>query len=501
MRERAAADHGDLADPRRWGGLAVCLIAGFMTLLDVSIVNVALPSIQGGLHASQSDLQWIVSGYALTFGLVLVPSGRLGDVRGRRAVFVAALALFTAASAGCGLAPGAGWLTGARLLQGVAGGMLNPQVSGFIQQLFRGAERGRAFGLLGATIGISTAIGPLAGGALIAMFGTVHGWRAVFFVNVPVGLAAIPLALRLLPGRGPAGRRESLDPVGVVLLGVGVLLLLLPFVREREWHGGTKWLLLPVAAVVMVIFLCWEVSYARRGKEPMVDVALFGVRSYGLGASLGLVYFAGFTAIFFIVALFLQVGHGYSALQSGLTVTPFALGSAAAAALGGRSVTRLGRPLVAAGLALVVVGLVMTNVAIGAAGGHRVGLAMALPLLVAGIGSGLVISPNVTLTLSEVPLPRAGSAGGMLQTGQRIGAAVGIAAVGSLFFARLAAARGNWDGAVRDALWLCSATVAVALVLAVADVCSAHRRRTAGQAGHERPRHAHAGHEHDLRVR
>ena len=170
-------------DPRRWRGLAVCLVSGFMTLLDVSIVNVALPSIRAGLHASVSDLQWVLSGYALMFGLFLVPAGRLGDARGRRTVFLAGLSLFTLASALAGLSPGPGWLAGARLLQGAAGGLLNPQVAGFIQQLFRGAERGRAFGLLGATIGLSTAVGPLLGGAIIGVAGSPEGWRWVFYVN------------------------------------------------------------------------------------------------------------------------------------------------------------------------------------------------------------------------------------------------------------------------------------------------------------------------------
>ncbi len=196
---------------RRWPALAVCLVASFMTLLDISIVNVALPSIRTGIDASQSGLQWVLSGYALTFGLVLVPAGRIGDVRSRRAVFLTGLALFTATSALAGAAQNEGWLVGARLLQGVAGGILVPQVSGFIQQMFRGAERGRAFGLLGATIGVSTAVGPLLGGLLIQVFGTHEGWRWVFYVNLPIGLAALPLAYRLLPAP-PRRRRAGAAP-------------------------------------------------------------------------------------------------------------------------------------------------------------------------------------------------------------------------------------------------------------------------------------------------
>jgi MFS family permease len=345
-----------------------------------------------------------------------------------------------------------------------------PQQSGVIQELFRGAERAKAFALLGATIGISTAVGPLLGGALIALGGTEHGWRLVFFVNVPVGLVAIPLALRLLPGGRPERRGESLDPVGVVLLGVGVFLVLLPLVEEQTWSGAAKWLLVPTGLLVLAGFVLWERSFGRRGKEPMIDLDLFTVRSYGLGTTLGLIYFAGFTAIFFILTLFLQNGHGYTALQSGLTITPFALGSAVAAGLGGRLVTRYGRPVVAAGLALVVVGLVAAALLIGQVPGSHVGLAIAAPLLVAGLGGGLVITPNVTLTLAEVPVARAGSAGGVLQTGQRLGAALGIALVGSLFFGRLSSTRGNWASAVQVGLYVCAGFVGLALVLALADI-------------------------------
>jgi EmrB/QacA subfamily drug resistance transporter len=464
------AEPGAGTDPRRWRAFAVCLVAGFMSLLDVSIVNVALPSMREGLSATTSDLQWVVSGYALAFGLVLVPSGRLGDVRGRRSVFVAGMTLFTLASAACGLAPDPRWLVAARLVQGVAGGMLVPQVSGFIQELFRGAERARAFGLYGATVGVSTAVGPLAGGALIGAFGVEHGWRAVFFVNVPVGAVGVPLALRLLPAR--AGRRpsEGLDPVGVLLLGMGVLLLLLPMVQARTWPGSAKWLLVPAGLIVLVGFVGWERLYARRGRQPMVDLGLFARRSYSLGTGLGLLYFAGFTAIFFVLALFLQQGRGYSALEAGLAVTPFALASAVGSALGGRLVTRYGRRLIAAGLVAVVVGLVATDLVIRHADTGPIGLLTAPSLLLAGLGSGVVISPNITLTLSEVPVARAGSGGGVLQTAQRIGSAVGIAAVGSLMFSRLAATRGDWTAATSAAIWLAAGIVGLSLLLALLDL-------------------------------
>ena len=464
-------------DPRRWRALTVCLIAGFMTLLDVSIVNVALPSIRTGLHATSSDLQWVLSGYALTFGLVLVPSGRLGDARGRRMMFMVGLALFTATSAAAGLSPGAGYLVAARLLQGVAGGVLNPQIAGLIQQLFRGAERGTAFGLLGATIGISTAVGPLLGGAIINAAGASEGWRWIFYVNVPVGLAALPLAHRLIPPPEHQPQHgRSLDPVGVGLLGLGVVLLLLPLVEEQTWHGAAKWALLPVAALVLGGFVAWEHRYRQGGRQPVADLELFRVRSYGLGCALALVYFAGFTSVFFTYTLYVQQGLHYSALMAGAAVTPFALGSAVSAAVGGRTVDRYGRPLVALGLVLVVVGIAATWAAVEAVPGHAVGLVTAAPLLVAGIGSGLVISPNQTLTLAEVPVQGGGSAAGVLQTGQRVGTAIGIAAVGSVFFSTVAATHGHWASAFRDGLLVVLALLIVSLGIAVADLLTPHRR-------------------------
>ena len=471
-------------DPRRWKALSVCLVGGFMVLLDVSIVNVALPSIRDGLQASESELQWVVSGYALTFGLLLVPAGRVGDVRGRRTMFVVALALFSLASLACGLAPTSLTLVVARLVQGLAGGLLTPQISALIQQLFRGRERGTAFGLFGTVVGVSTAVGPLLGGALIALFGPDHGWRWVFFINLPIGLAAIPLAWRLLPKPDPSQRqRHDYDPLGVVLLGAGIVALLLPLVQERQWEGSAKWLLIPVAALLLGAFVAWETRYSRRGKEPLVDLVLFRLRSWSFGAAMITLFFAGFTPLFFVFTLYLQTGLGYSALEAGLAITPFAVGSAVTAAIGGRIVHRFGRSLVAAGLLLVVVGFVGALVAVSLVPERGTGWATLVPLLVGGLGAGLVISPNQALTLSEVPVERAGTAGGLLQVGQRIGAAVGIAAVGSVFFARVAATRGDFASAFDHGMLVATGFVVAALVVAVVDVLvdrRVHREAAAG---------------------
>jgi EmrB/QacA subfamily drug resistance transporter len=474
-----SAASNDTPDPRRWKALAVCLVAGFMALLDVSIVNVALPSIRTGLHASASDLQWVVSGYALAFGLLLVPSGRLGDVRGRRAMFVLGVGLFTVSSIACGVAQSSLWLVVARLAQGLGGGALNPQVSGIIQEMFHGRERGKAFGLLGATIGLSTAVGPVVGGALISLFGVEHGWRWIFFVNGPIGVLAILLALRLIPGPSAAQNREhhSLDPVGVGLLGLAVLAFLLPLVEQQQWHSHLKWLLLLAGVVLLVAFWLWERRYAARGQEPLVEPGLLEIPSYTRGVLVGTVYFSGFAGIFFVLAVFFQTGLGYTALQSGLAVTPFALGSAVSAAVSGRFVLRFGRPLVVLGLLTVCVGLVAADLAISWHGERDMGAWTALPLLVAGLGSGMVISPNVTLSLSDIPVRRAGTAGGVLQTGQRLGTAVGVAAVGSTFFQTLASHRGDYGLAASYGMRVATVLTAAALVIGILDVLSTGRNQ------------------------
>jgi EmrB/QacA subfamily drug resistance transporter len=466
-------------DPRRWRALSVCLVAGFMTLLDVSIVNVALPSMQSGLGASAAELSWVVSGYALTFGLVLVSSGRLGDDRGRRRMFLISLALFTLTSALAGLAFDPTFLVVARLLQGMAGGMLNPQVVGFIQQLFRGPERGRAFGLFGTAIGISTAVGPLLGGLLIQWGGDADGWRWVFYVNVPIGVAALVAGARLLPRDRTSGEHRPLDLLGALLLGAAVVAVMLPLVESEQDPASAPWWLLAVGAVLLAVFVGWERRATGRHGHPLVNFALLRTPSYAWGVTLGLVYFAGFTSIFFVLTLYFQNGLGYTALQAGLVLTPFALGSAVSAALGGRVVSRFGAPLIVVGLVLVVAGLLTTDLLLGA-GFARAGWVVAGPLLVAGVGSGLVIAPNQTLALQDVPTREGGTAAGVLQTGQRVGSAVGISAVGAVFFGHLATTRGDWTAAISLGLKVTVALVGLALVVGVVEAVRTRTVRAAG---------------------
>jgi EmrB/QacA subfamily drug resistance transporter len=464
-------------DPQRWRALWICLMAGFMTLLDVSIVNVALPSMERGIGATPADVSWVVSGYALTFGLALVPAGRLGDDYGRKRMFLLGLVVFVATSVLAGAAQNATWLVVARLCQGAAGGVLNPQVIGMIQQLFSGRERGRAFGFFGATVGLSTAVGPLLGGVLIEGIGVTEGWRYVFYVNLPIGVLAILLGLRLLPKDvGGGHRRRTPDLMGTVLLGAAVVAVMLPLVEAEEASTAPQWWLMALGAALLVLFVFWERFVDARNWSPLINLRLLTVRSYAMGTLLGLVYFAGFTGIFLVITLFFQQGLGYSPLQAGLATLSFALGSAISPTIGGRLVHRLGRPMVVFGILLVALGLAITAVLVLTTGGS--GFVLAAPLFAAGFGSGLVIAPNSTLALEEVPPTEGGTAAGVLQTGQRIGAAVGTALGGSLFFGELSASHGDFHSSAARGLFGSAGLVLLALAFGVTDlVLSARRSR------------------------
>ncbi|WP_316742443.1 MFS transporter [Streptomyces sp. MK7] len=476
------------ADPRRWKALWVTLTTGFMSLLDVTIVAVALPSMQRDLHASASSVQWVVSGYALTFALVLVPAGRLGDAVGRRRIFLWALAAFVVCSAAAGAAPTIAWLVVARLAQGACAGCLAPQNSALIQQMFRGAERGRAFGLFGATVGVSSAVGPITGGLILALAHGAQGWRWIFYVNVPVGAVALLLGLRLLPRVVP-GRRERLDLPGVALLGAGVLAWMLPLVFAESGGLRRLWWLFPVGLALLACFALWERRVSAHEGRPLLDPRLLtGTRGYALGTALGALYFVGFSGVWLVFALFFQNGLGYEPLRSGLAVTPFAIGSAAAAVVAGRLVERLGRLLTVWGMVTVMAGLGAAALVLRSAPPDVVAWLAAPALFVGGLGSGCVISPNVTMTLRDVPVRMAGAAGGALQTGQRLGGAVGTAALPGLFYLVLGASGSDFREAV--ALSVGSALVAMlaALTIAVLDwhrdpfrTARRHPRRLPGQ--------------------
>ncbi|OIK02146.1 MFS transporter [Streptomyces monashensis] len=471
-------------DPQRWRALWVTLVAGFMSLLDVTIVAVALPTIQRDLHASAAQVQWVVSGYALSFALALITAGRLGDALDRRRIFLLALSGFVVFSAACGAAPDITLLVVARLAQGLAAGFMAPQNSALIQQLFRGAERGRAFGFFGATVGISSAVGPLTGGAILALASGAQGWRWIFYVNVPIGVVAVVLGRRLLPrvrraGRAGGRRRGRVDLPGVVLLGLGVLALMYPLVQADSGGLGRLWWLFPVGVVLLAAFTQWQHRLVARGAQPLLDPRLFTtVRGYAIGACVGTLYFIGFSGVWLVFALFYQHGLGYSPLRSGLAVTPFAVGSASAAVIAGRLVERFGRTLTVCGLTGVLVGLGGTALLLRFAPLGAAPWFAAPLLLLGGVGSGFVVSPNITMTLRDVPVHMAGAAGGALQTGQRLGAAVGTAALPGLFYVTLGR-NGHYPAALFTAIGAALIGMAASLALAAYDW---RRDRTPGRS-------------------
>ena len=469
-------------DPARWRVLIVLLAALFMSLVGVSIVNVALPAIQNGLHASQSNIQWVLSGYALTFGVVLVSAGRAGDIMGRGGLFLIGTAIFTASSVAAGLASDATWLNVARFIQGLGSGLLSPQGIGMIQQYFRGAERGRAFGYLGTVVGFSVAVGPVFGGLLIQLGGPDLGWRLTFLINVPIGLITIVLGLLWFPrplfsyggnaGQAPANRNggllRSLDPIGSALLGLSVLAVLFPFMESRT--APITWLLLPAGLALAYIWVKWERRYARLGGSPMVDLDIFSVSSFTNGTLIMTLYFLGMTSVWVLVALYVQLGTGRSAFEAGLFGVPAALFSAYTADWAGKRIMRYGRRIVIGGILLALLGL-GTSILIAFL--HDKGLVniwwLLLTLSFIGLAQGLVISPNQALTLADVPLAYAGSSGAIMQTGQRIGTSIGIAVITAATFASLEASS-SWTVAVMVGFGVVALVVLLTLAVAIKDL-------------------------------
>ena len=324
------------------------LIPAFVTLLAVSSVNVILPAVSQDLSAGTAGLQLVVSGYSLVFGVVLVPAGRAGDVMGRGRIFVIGMILFGVGSLASGLAPDVVTLNLARVVMGVGSGLLNPQVAGMIQQYYSGESRGRAFGLFGAVIGVSVAVGPVLSGGLIGWLGDDWGWRASFLINVPLVLLGVWAAHRYLPdsawhrqdGGSGAGRdRVDLDPVGMVLLAAGTLLIMIPFMEASA--GAWVWGLEAAGIGIVSAWVAWERRYRARGGAPMVDLSLLTIPSFAYGSLAIAVYFLGYTSVWIIVAQYVQAGLGSTALVSGAVGVPAALAGSVAAAVAGRRVIRV----------------------------------------------------------------------------------------------------------------------------------------------------------------
>jgi EmrB/QacA subfamily drug resistance transporter len=460
-------------DPRRWAALVVMLLAGFMNLLDVSIVNIAIPSIQRGLHASYADVQWTLAGYALSYALVLITGGRLGDTYGRKRLFLIGVIGFTIMSALCGAAQSAGMLIASRVGQGAMGALMIPQVLSAIQIMFPAAERIKALAAFGVTAGLGAVSGPLLGGLLTSHDLLGLGWRSIFMINIPVGVIAVAASLALVrESRAP--RPPRLDPVGVLLLSGALVLLLYPLVEGQQvgWPAWT-YLMMALSGPVLAAFVGYERVKTRRDGSPLVELRMFARRGFAVGMSIALVFFLGVASFGLVLTLFLQEGLGFGPLHAGASFIPFSLGlfvaSGAAARLEpkfGRGVTMSGALIIAAGMAALI-GIV-----------HHYGAAtttwdMVPGLAVAGLGLGTVIAPLANVVLADVPEQDAGSASGVLNTGFQLGNSIGIALMGVVFIDRLgvrpgASVPGTFAAAVTHALWYEVGAFALAFLLMLA---------------------------------
>ncbi len=428
---------GDPPDPRRWLTLAILLLAAFMNLLDVSIVNIAVPSIQRDLHASYADVQWALAGYTLAYAIVLITGGRLGDTFGRKRLFLIGVTGFTIMSALCGTAQGPGMLIAYRVLQGAMGAIMVPQVLAVIQVIFPPAERIKALAGFGITAGLGTVSGPLLGGLLIQhnLFGL--SWRPIFLINVPVGIIAIAASAALIrESRAP--RPPKLDPVGVGLLSAALLLLLYPLVQGRQF-GWPAWTFIAMAASapVFALFVSYERAKSRRDGSPLVELSLFRERAFSVGMAVAVTFFLGIASFGLVLTLFLQLGLGFTALHAGLTFLPFSLGVLMSSGLAARLAPRFGRGVTIAGALIIAAGIASI---IGIV--HHYGVAVTtwdlVPgLVAAGLGLGAVIAPLADIVLARVPGQHAGSASGVFNTGLQVGNSIGIAVIGVIFFGML----------------------------------------------------------------
>jgi EmrB/QacA subfamily drug resistance transporter len=452
MNEQRSQGH-----PRRWLILALVLAVECMDLLDGTIVNVAAPSIREDLNSSLSALQWIAGGYALTFAVGLVTGGRLGDIFGRRKLFLLGVAGFTIASALCGTAQSTEMLIAFRLVQGAFAALMIPQGFGIIRAAFPDDELQRAFGLFGPVIGVSAVLGPVIGGVLT----DAADWRWIFLVNVPLGIAALIGGRRLLP-ESRADDPPTLDLPGAALVTLAAGLLVYPLIQGRE-AGWPAWTFISMAAAFVVLagFVAVERSRERRGVSPLVTPSLFRKRAFSAGLATVLVFFAGMIGLMLVFTLYLQLSQGYSAIAAGVAMIPWSLGTAVGAGVGaGVLGPRFGRPTLHGGLAVMLLGVLGMIAVVGSATGDVSSLSLAGPELLAGIGMGAMLAPLFDFVLAGVDDHEIGSASGVLNALQQLGGAIGIAVIGTVFF--------SIDGLVdafETVLWIEAATLVVAAIL------------------------------------
>jgi EmrB/QacA subfamily drug resistance transporter len=424
--------------PRRWAVLALVLAAECMDLLDGTIVNVAAPTIRTDLKASATALQWIISGYSLAFAIGLITGARLGDRYGRKRLFVAGSAAFGAASLAAALAVSPAMLIGCRLAQGAAAAVLIPQGLGIIRDVFAPAEQGRAFAVFGPVIGLSAVLGPIIGGVLVGLnaFGT--GWRLIFLVNLPLAIAAAIGAARIMPeSRAPQAPRP--DGLGTMLSAAAMGLLVYPLIQGRQ-AGWPAWTYLMMAASVLAAGLlgAWSRRQQRRGHDALIETSVFRHRGFSAGLACVLVFFAGMTGTLLALTLYLQFGEHFSAVHAGLTLAPFAAGSVAGAVLAAvAGVPRLGRGTLQVA-AVFAAGGTWWMLSIVTAHGLATSSAELIPAqLVLGVGIGMLISPLFDFILASVGDHEVGSASGVLNAVQQLASAIGVAAIGTVFFSTL----------------------------------------------------------------
>ena len=419
---------------RRWLVLGVVLMGTFMAVLDVAIVNVAIPSIHTDLGASYGQIEFVVSAYTLSYACLLVTGGRLGDNYGRKLLFIIGLIVFGAASAGCGMAPTTGVLIAARAVQGVGGALMYPQVLAIIQINFVDQERARALGIFGSVIGVAAVAGQILGGAIIALNILRLEWRPIFLVNAPLALATIIAAVFILP-KDDRAQKVGLDWGGVALITTALLLLIVPLLEGRDF-GWPSWMLACLAAAVptFAAFVWYERRFGRRGGRPLVRMGLFACKSFAVGVPIAALFMAAYIGYLFTLALYLQVGLKFSALQSGLTYTPTAVGFFITSLAAPRLIPLLGRQVLTVGYIVGAFGLLATATTVYSAGAHLHGFELAPSLFLTGLGNGLGLSPLVGTVIAGLAPEEAGVGAGVVTTTLQVGSALGVALIGLLFF-------------------------------------------------------------------
>lgn len=461
MEAQPSAPHAEAYPESRWLAMAVLLLAGFMNLLDVTIVNVALPSMQQNLGATPAQIEWVVAAYTLAFSLALLPFGRLGDTFGRRRMFLAGVVCFTIASALCGMAPTMETLIVARAAQGVSGAMMAPQTLAIAQVIFPPKERGAAFALFGLTASFASVTGPIVGGLLIGADIGGLDWRPIFLVNIPVGIFAVVMALRFVPAI-PGHRGAGVDGGGIALAALTLFLLVFPLIEGRDL-GWPAWIFAMIACSLPAgyLFVRWQFAQASRDRPQLLPASLLSNHGFVVGTLISSAFFSGIPGFFLATAVFFQTGYGLTPLQSGVTTLPFSLGVMAASILSGRLGVAWQRERAVAGALMLMAAMIWLQMVASAQGETLDRLAFAAPFVLGGIGMGTAIAPLFQLILANVAGRDAGSASGAVQSFQQAGSALGVAIVGQLFFAtfaRLMALDGPsplsaWRSAMVAAVW------------------------------------------------